>query len=263
MRRFASLSLNPQALYEAIGQLWLAATIGVVAATLAVPDLKAVAAFVGSLVPLPMIHHLRRRVDTTASDETDVARQALLDILGGDRELLAQLNYLGVRSVAQLAHESPLRLFVETDSSLPVCLYLVDRANLYLWVPDTATRERLHPLGIKTAVDLMVQVYLDLPPRKNPNGALGRRFLRPEEPLPLYLIEPLTAIAHALQIGTIDNVRNLLELMSDEAQLNYLLYFATVESNNMDKFMALEEDAEEDDDDEDEGNPAMRPASVK
>ena len=40
-------------------------------ATLAVPDLKAVAAFVGSPVPLPMIDHLRRRVDTTASDETD------------------------------------------------------------------------------------------------------------------------------------------------------------------------------------------------
>ena len=151
-------------------------------------------------------------------------------------------------------------MLVETDSSLPVCLYLVDRANLYLWFPDAATRERLNRVGIETAVDLMLQVDLDLPPRKNPNGALGRRFLRPEKPSPSYLIELLTAIAHALQIDTIDNVRNLQEM--EEAQLNYLLYIATVQNNNMDKFMSLEEGAEHDDDEE-ERNPAARPASVK
>jgi hypothetical protein len=137
---------------------------------------KPIAALLGSLLPLPAFELLRRKVLTgDRTPEEQAAAQAaaeVLEILRQDVHLCEQLYYIGVRSVIELATENPIRIFVETDASFETSLYVVDRGNLNLAVPDPAIRARLALLGVQTAVDLMTRVAGDL---DTPNPEGGRR----------------------------------------------------------------------------------------
>lgn len=222
IRRYAALSLNPQSVYEIVGSLWLSAFIGLVVSNLAADTLKPAAAFVGSILPIPAFAWVRKRVLSDKSTEEqaeEAAKAELMEIVDQDRDLLDELSYIGVRSVAALAFENPLRLFVETDPNLVHCIDLVDRANLWLLVPEQDLRANLNRLAIRSAVDLMTQIYEDLPMA---DGTTAYRYLRPDEPCPQHLMEPLQGIATAMRVTDIASVRNLMTMMSENPQMLYL-----------------------------------------
>jgi hypothetical protein len=223
--RYASLTLNPQAVYEVIGALWISVLTGVVLAGIAIPELKPVAAFVGSLLPIPALNALRDRIlnRPTAEDTSRANERAqMLEILGQDDNLCEQLSYVGIRSVRALADENPIRIFAEVDPDLVLCIDLVDRANLYQWIPDQTIRSAVAHLGYRGAVDLMTVLYEKLPSPDAPSDPPSYRFLELQEPLPAHLERPLTALASALGCPDVETVRNMLAMMAEDLQLSYL-----------------------------------------
>ncbi len=213
--RYSSFSLNPANLLDLLAKLWLSVIIGVVTASVIVATIQPLAAFLGGLIPMASLDLLKKRVfdkQDTGGDPGENARKAtMLGLVEQDQELLSQLDYVGIRSPLELAYENPLKIFVESDLNLESCIYLVDKANLYLYVPDKEIREKLNHHGIKTAVDLMTQVYED-------------DWIEPAAPLPPYLEKALKEIAQALGLS-LEALRNMLALMKDDPKLHYLLDF--------------------------------------
>jgi hypothetical protein len=75
-------------------------------------------------------------------------------------------------------------------------------------------RDGLNKLGIKTAVDIMTQLY------EYPD-----EWIEPGDSLPGYLQAPLGEIAKVLNIVSIDTLRNVIDIMSEDPKLMYLLDF--------------------------------------
>ncbi len=214
--RFASFSLNPTSLLDLFWKLWLSVIIGVASASVAATSLQPIAAFVGGLLPVATLDLLKKKVfdklgETGEPGEAE-RKALLLELVELDGDLLSQLYYIGIRSVLELAYENPLKVFVETDINLDTCIYLVDKANLYLYIPDKEIRHQLNHHGIKTAVELMTQVYEN------------DRWISLEEKLTPELDMALTEIAQAMGLS-LASFRNLLTLMIDDPKLNYLLDF--------------------------------------
>ena len=223
--RYASLTLNPHCVYEFLGSLWISVLTGIVFTVVADEKLKVVAAFLGSLLPIPTLIFLKEKLFTKQSDTEKAEEEecrSLMEILGHDQDLCEQLSYIGVRSVRALADENPIRLFAEVDPDLVLCVDLVDRANLFQWIPDPTTRAAVHALGYRAAVDLMSVVFEELPPRDDPAGRRHYRFLGLDEPLPAHLQKPLAALATALRFPDVETLRNLLAMMAEDPQLAYL-----------------------------------------
>jgi hypothetical protein len=218
--RFTSLHLSPPCLLELIGKLWLAVLLGILFGfCIPAGQSKSVAAFLGGYLPFTVLDILKGRVLGAKKDELqqgDGAPSAeFLEIIENDSDLKSQLNLMGIRTVLELAYVNPMKLFIETDLELDVCIYTVDRANLYLFVPDAKIRSGLNRLGIKTCVDLMTQVY-DY--EKN-------KWYEPGEDLPPCLGEPIKEIAQAMGLQHTDTARNLFVMMKDDPKLCYLLDF--------------------------------------
>lgn len=233
--RFASLSLNPSCLYELAGKLWLSIIVGVVSASLFEAAIKPVAAFLGSLLPVAALDLLKNRIfekkkEDLQKDTSDI-ELTLLQILENDEQLLSQLNYIGIHSMLELAYENPLKLFIETDLNLEACLYLIDRANLYLYVPARSIRQDLNRYGIRSAVDLMTLLY-EYNPELGPD-----QWLRPDKPLPDHLKEPLREIAKTMKLEHIDSLRNQMEIMHCDPKLTYLLDFWQTVGRKIDKLI--------------------------
>ncbi len=216
--RFASLSLNPHTVFELLAKLWLSVLIGVLLASVIVDQVQALVAFVGGLTPGPALELLQKKVYGDKPEAKGTATNQLLDILKGDETLLSQLNYIGIRSVLELAYENPLRIFVETDLNLVVCIDVVDQANYYLYVPEADTRRELNRYGVRTAIDLMTQVYLAEDPA-DPDSEFD--FVDPEQKLAAALEESLRQIAGAMKLE-LAAFRNLLQMMIDNPQLRYV-----------------------------------------
>lgn len=235
--RYASLSLTPHTLYELMGRLWLAAIVGGLVASLSTESIQPAAAFLGGLIPIAAIDLLRKKV-FGETDKENVARISdLLEILHGDRDLLSQLNYIGIRSILELAYENPLRIFVETDLNLATCFDLVDQANLCLYIPKKETRQELNKYGIRTAVDVMTQVYEDFPDPQD-SKKTETRFLKPGENLPNHLKEPLTKISKTMGLETVDELLNTIQMMIDNPQLDYIFNLWNMLSEDVDKSTA-------------------------
>jgi len=149
----------------------------------------------------------------------------MLEILHEDETLFSQLDYVGIRSVLQLAYENPLRIFVETDLSLVASIDLVDQANLHLYVPEQEMRKGLNRYGIRTAVDLMTQLYDNFPLTGEGSKETKYRCLESYEPIPDYLQKPLESISKIMNLENIESLRNLIQMMVDNPQLQYLLEF--------------------------------------
>ena len=223
--RYASLTLNPQAVYELLGALWISVITGVAFMTLADDHLKLAAALLGSLLPVPALQFIRDKFLTTRSDSesAQAAEQArLMEVIGQDADLVEQLSYIGVRSVRALADENPIRLFAEVDPDLMLCVNIVDRANFYQWFPDADIRLAVQNLGYRAAVDVMTLIYEERPPKANPGGAAAFRFIELDEPLPDHLTKPLEALASAAKFPDVQSLRNLLAMMAEDPQLAYL-----------------------------------------
>lgn len=215
--RYCSLFLTPSSLYVLLGRLWLSVILGVVLASLFDAALKPAAAFLGGLLPVAALDFIVKKVfekggDKATESATGISR--LREIIDYDEDLLSQLTIFGVRTPLDLAYINPIKLFVETDLEIDVCLYLVDRANLCLYVPDKSMRDGLNKLGIKTAVDIMTQLY------EYPD-----EWIEPGDSLPGYLQAPLGEIAKVLNIVSIDTLRNVIDIMSEDPKLMYLLDF--------------------------------------
>ncbi len=220
--RYAALSLDPQSLLSLLGRLWLAVITGVVVASAVTTALQPIAAFLGSLLPVAGLDFLAKKVFTPSEEkgaaERAAAEAALLEVLHQDRELLAQLNHIGIRSVLQLAYENPLKIFVESDLNLIACIDLVDQANLHLYVPDREIRKELNRFGVRTAVDIMTQLDEYFP---TASGGLEYRTLRPDEALPDRLKGTLSKMAAAMKLDTVETLVNLIRMMQDNPQLQY------------------------------------------
>jgi hypothetical protein len=196
----------------------------VVAALAAPGDLKVVAAFVGSVAPVPTLLFLRDRLHTSQTKEEATAaleRANLLELIGRDEDLFSQLGYIGIRSVRTLATENPVRIFADIDPNLYLCIEMVDRANLWQWVPDPEIRSALNTLGVRTAVDLMTQGY-ELLPDHGGSSAPTWRFLGADEKLPAHLVKPFESFRVAMKLDSVETFRNFLAMMSQEPQLYYL-----------------------------------------
>ena len=233
--RYASFSLNPPILFELVGRLWLSTIIGVVTASVVASSLQTVAAFVGGLLPLASMDLLRKKVFEKGVQEDEKRVAAMLEILHDDRNLLSQLDYIGIRSVLELAYENPLKIFVGTDLNLVVCIDLVDQANLRLYVPDQQIREELNRSGIRTAIDIMTQLYENLPVRNKNRNHREWRFLDPDEKLPNHLVAPMQNIATALKLQNIDALRNVVQMMIDNPQLRYVFELWGMLNERVDK----------------------------
>lgn len=219
--RYASLSLTPTCLYELVGKLWLAVVVGAVGASLFEAPLKPIAAVVLALVPMAGLDFLKKTVfekrKAEGQAEPLTSDLVLLEILQYDEQLLSQLSYIGIRSLSELAFENPLKVFLETDLNMEASLYLVDRANLCLYVPDKAMREDLSRYGVRGAIDLMTMLYeYD---RETQKGTI----IRPADPLPEHLLAPLEELARVLKIQHVDSLRNLIDIMMSDPKLLYLL----------------------------------------
>lgn len=236
--KYASFSLNPPILFELVGRLWLSTIIGVVTASVVAPSLQAVSAFVGGLLPLASMDLLRKKVFEKGGDEDDKRIGAMLEILHDDRNLFSQLEYIGIRSVLELAYENPLKIFVGTDLNLVVCIDLVDQANLRLYVPDQQTRQELNRSGIRTAIDIMTQLYENLPSRNKHKNHREWRFLDPDEKLPDHLVAPMQTIATVLKLQNIDALRNIVQMMIDNPQLRYVFDLWGMLNERVDKSTA-------------------------
>jgi hypothetical protein len=219
---YASFSLNPPAMLDLVGRFWLSTVIGLITASVVTPSLQSAAALLGGLLPLAGMEFIRKKVFDDKPDADGERLSAMLELLHGDRNLLTQLEYIGVRSVLELAYENPLRLFVETDLNLVVCIDLVDQANLRLYVPDKKIRTNLNRHGIRTAIDIMTQLYEELPIRGSKQGKKEWRFLEPDEPLPNHLVAPLTSMAGILELEKVEALRNIMQMMIDNPQLKYV-----------------------------------------
>jgi hypothetical protein len=246
--KYASLSLNPPTILELNGKIWLSVLIGIVATTVIKDVAAPLVAFLFSLLPIAALEILKKKAfgdqGATESEGDKQAMEDMLTILKYDRDLMAQLNYIGVRSVLELAYENPIRLFVEADPMLVTCIDLVDQANLYLYVPDIETRRGLNRYGIRTAVDLMTQLYDEFPSRTDP-GTTELRDLDPDEPLPPQLQKPMEGLAKVLGLATVDDVRNLIAMMVANPQLQYVLFLWQVLSTRVEAGMSEDDDAEE------------------
>jgi len=219
--RYASLSLTPTCLYELVGKLWLAMIVGAVGASLFEASLKPIAAFLLALVPVAGLDFLKKTLfeKKKAEGQTEplTSDLLLLEILQYDEQLLSQLNYIGIHSLVELAFENPLKVFLETDLNMEASIYLVDRANLCLYVPDKAMREDLSRYGVRGAIDLMTMLYeYDPETEKETETQLG-------DPLPEYMVAPLEEIAAILKIKHVDSLRNLIDIMMSDPKLLYLL----------------------------------------
>lgn len=232
--RYASLSLTPHTLYELMGRLWLAAIVGGLVASLSTESIQPAAAFLGALIPIAAIDLLGKKVFGETDKENAARISDLLEVLHGDRDLLTQLNYIGIRSILELAYENPLRIFVETDLNLVTCFDLVDQANLCLYIPKKDTRQELNKYGIRTAVDIMTQIYEDFPDTKDPQKTVTR-FLESKEDLPNHLKEPLTKISKTMGLETVDELRNMIQMMIDNPQLDYIFSLWGLLSVEVDK----------------------------
>jgi hypothetical protein len=245
--KYASLSLNPPTILELNGKIWLSVLIGIVATTVIKDVAAPLVAFLFSLLPIAALEILKKKAfgneGATESAGDKQAMEDMLAIVKYDRDLMAQLNYIGVRSVLELAYENPIRLFVEADPMLISCIDLVDQANLYLYVPDKDRRQGLNRYGVRTAIDLMTQLYDEFPSRTDP-GRKELRDLDPDEPLPAQLEKPLAALANVLGLGSVDEVRNLIAMMVANPQLQYVLFLWQVLGTR------VEGGFEEDDEDE-------------
>lgn len=234
--RYASLSLNPHTLFELLGKMWLSAILGVVLSSALLSQFQPIAAFLGSLLPVAAIDLLRKTVFSENSDRLgaeDAARESeLLQVLHQDRDLLSQLNYIGIRSVLQLAYENPLKIFVESDLDLVACIDLVDQANLHLYVPDNGARDDLNKFGIRTAIDIMTQLSENFP---TADGKTEYRELRPNEPLPAGLEKTLGEIATAMKLDCADALVNFIHMMEDNPQLRYILGFWDALNDQVDR----------------------------
>jgi hypothetical protein len=219
--KYASYSLNPPVLFELLGRLWLAIILGVVSASVAHPTLQTATAFLGGLLPLASIELLKKKIfEDKASDDGDRVN-TMLEILHGDRNILSQFEYIGVRSVLELAYENPLRLFVQTDLNLVTCFDMVDQANLYLYVPDKNIRQELNQYGIRTGIDLMTQLDIHFPSKED-KSIYEDRYIEQNEPLPKEMEEPMAGIAKVLKVENVGSLRNLIQMMKDNPQLKYL-----------------------------------------
>lgn len=226
IHRYAASSLNPQALFILTGRLWLSVVIGVVTALVAgsfmAESAQSLAAFLGAYLPLVALDWMEKRMFGERSREDDTGTKALSEIVKGDSQILSQLEYIGIRSVLQLAYDNPLRLFVETGLDLDVCTDIVDQANLHLFVLGKAQRENLAKYGVRSAVDLTTQVYAELPPREKNRKQKEVRFLGPDEPLPPHWQEPLEGIAKAMELEGVASLRNTIQILVDNAHVSYL-----------------------------------------
>jgi hypothetical protein len=157
-QRYAAASLSPLALYDLVRRLWLSVVIGIVAASVMAEEIRSLAAFLGAYVPLATLDLLEKRMFGEQERQQSPRKASLLGIVGGDDQVLVQLENIGVRSTLQLAYDNPLRLFVETGLDIDVCTDLVDQANLHLYVPDKEGRQTLCRYGVRSAVDLMTQL---------------------------------------------------------------------------------------------------------
>jgi hypothetical protein len=226
IQRYAASSLNPQALYMLTGRLWLSVVIGIVTGmvtgSLLAESMQPLAAFLGAYLPLAALDWLEKKVFGERIRRDDARARDLLEIVKGDAQIFSQLEYIGIRSVLQLAYDNPLRLFVETGLDLEVCTDLVDQANLHLFVPSKAEREGLNRYGVRSAVDLMTQVYAELPPKGQPDGRKGIRFLEPDEELPQHWREPLEGMANVMKLEGVASLRNTIQVLTDNAHVTYL-----------------------------------------
>jgi hypothetical protein len=209
--KYATLSLNPHLLLDLIGKLWLATAVGVLLATTFSQTLEPIAAFLGGLLPVWALETLTKKLDQGKEQR----RSDLHDLARGDEDLLAQLEYAGVRTVTQLAYTNPLRLFLATELSLPHCVDLVDQAYLQILVPDEEIRKGLNLLTIRTATDIMTQTY-----EEGPDGEWG--FLPYEATLEPHLETALAAIAAKMKLSGVPELRNVIGMMIDNPQIGYL-----------------------------------------
>lgn len=242
--RYARLALTPHSLLELLLRLWLAVILGVLLAPLLADTLRPVAAFVGGLVPMASYDWLRTKVfpQYNKQEETEeaVRMKKLLQLLHLDEDLLDQLQHIGIRSVLELAYENPLRLFVETDLNLVVCIDLVDQANLWLYVPDENIRQDLNRYGIRTAIDIMTQTRERF---KRPDGIFEYRFLRHDEALPDYMLEPLENIRKAMKLESLSALRNTMQMMIDNPQLEYIRQLWEMVNEAVDRSTTIDETA--------------------
>jgi 5'-nucleotidase len=221
---YASLSLNPPVVFRNLERLWLAVLIGVSVAPLFAENLQPAAAFVGGLLPVPAFQFLKKKLYDEKAESGDSARHGeLSEIVHFDDHVLTQLNFLGIRSVLQLAHENPIRIFIESDLQFDVCMELVDAANFYLIVPDAKTRAELRRHGVRTALNLSTQLY-----ERFDGPGQPFRHLRADEPLPAHLQGPLSQITRVMGLGGVGELRNLILMLNDEPQIEFLhdLYIA-------------------------------------
>lgn len=220
--RYAGLALTPHSLLATVFKMWLAVLVGVLLASLLPSRLQAAGAFLGGLLPVPALEWLKDRVWPRNRDqrksEAAIRMKNLLQVLHLDEDLLDQLQHIGVRSVLELAYENPLRLFVETDLNLVVCIDLVDQANLWLYVPDEKIRQDLNRFGVRTAIDIMTQPWENY----TRDGKTEYRALRHDEDLPKFLEEPFHAIADVMKLGSTDVLRNTMQMMINNPQLEYI-----------------------------------------
>ena len=213
--RYSSLFLTPASLYELIARLWLAVFLGLVLAVMFDDKLKPVAAFIGGLVPITAFDFLKSKLfQGNQSAESSSCLATVKEIVENDNELLSQLTRNGIRTPIELAYANPLKLFVDTDLAIDVCIYFVDRAQLFLYVPDRTMRDGLNKYGIKTAVDLMTEVYV------YPNTWISL-----SDELPSYMNRPLEELAKILGMQYVDSLRNTIDIMHGDPKLTYLLDF--------------------------------------
>lgn len=220
---YGSFSLNPLSVLDLLGKLWLSVILGFAVASVVTHDLQTVAAFLGGLIPLATLDLLKKRVLDQSGDAATqgepARRAAMLDILDQDEDLMSQLDFIGIRSVLELAYENPLKIFIETDLNLEACIYLADRANLFLYVPDREIRDKLSHFGIKTAVDLMTQTY------EYDEATGSESWLDTEEEPPPHLAQALEEISRVAGLQSVQALRNLIDTMSQDPKLTYLLSF--------------------------------------
>ncbi len=233
--RYAGLALTPHILLELVFRMWLAVIVGVLLASLSLARVQPAVAFLGGLLPVPALEWLKDRVwvrdHEREKSEEAIRLKNLLQVLYLDEDLLDQLQHIGVRSVLELAYENPLRLFVETDLNLVVCIDLVDQANLWLYVPDQKIRQDLNRYGVRTAIDIMTQPWETY----TRDGKTEYRALRHDEDLPKFLEEPFQKLADTMQLGSIDVLRNTMQMMINNPQLEYVRQLWGMVGNNVDR----------------------------
>lgn len=209
--RYASLGLNPHVVLELTRKLWLSAAVGVLLAMALDEPLKPLVAFLGALLPVWGLETLMKKLGS----QSERQRTDLDELVRSDEDLLVQLQFAGLRTVVQLAYANPLRLFMDTDLSFQVCVDLVDQANLHLLVPDPDVRKALNLRAVRTATDLMTQTYLE--------GADGKwDYLGYDEALPPHMQEPMAALAAAMKLSGVQELRNVIGMMIDNPQIGYL-----------------------------------------